>query len=100
MKKKSASKSAFFNPRFFVGLALCSLGLLLALLAYTAYPGASLLAQKPSQQMTQQPGWQADASYHNDLSPPLRAIAAAWPPELSASAQEAHVNARIPHPPN
>ena len=75
MKKKSTSKSAFFNPRFFVGLALCSLGLLLALLAYTAYPGASLLAQKPSQQMTQQPGWQVVASYHNDVSPPLRELA-------------------------
>ena len=97
MKKKSASKSAFFNPRFFVGLALCSLGLLLALLAYTAYPGASLLAQKPSQQMTQQPGWQVVASYRNDVSPPLRDIAAAWPPQLSESSHEAHEILRIPH---
>src|SRR5438552_1301928 len=97
MKKKSASESAFFNPRFFVGLALCSLGLLLALLAYTAYPGASPLAQKPSQQMTQQPGWQVVASYHNDVSPPLRDIAAAWPPQLSESSHEAHEILRIPH---
>jgi hypothetical protein len=97
MKKKSASKSAFFNPRFFVGLVLCSLGLLLGLLAYTAYPGASLLAQKPSQQLTQQPGWQVIASSHNDVSPPLRDIAAAWPPQFSESPHEAHEILRIPH---
>ena len=47
MKKKSSSKSAFFNPRALIGFGLCLLGLLLGLLAYTAYPGASLLAQKP-----------------------------------------------------
>src|SRR5450759_3838987 len=49
MKKKSASQSAFFNPRTLIGFGFCLLGLLLALLAYTAYPGASLMAQKPSQ---------------------------------------------------
>src|SRR6266478_10024860 len=73
MKKKSSSKSAFFNPRFFIGLVLCSLGLLLALLAYTAYPGASLLAQKPSTQW--QPRWQVAPSLHNDVSLPLRDMA-------------------------
>src|SRR6266446_813109 len=36
MKKKPASKSAFFNPRFLIGLAVCSIGLLLALLAFAA----------------------------------------------------------------
>jgi hypothetical protein len=79
MKKKSSSKSAFFNPRFLVGLGLCLIGLLLALLAYTAYPGASLLAQRPGQQMTQQPAWQPRwvvvADSHHDLSPPLRELA-------------------------
>ena len=45
MKKKSSSKSAFFNPRALIGFGLCLIGLLLALLAYTAYPGASALAQ-------------------------------------------------------
>ena len=79
MKKKSASQSAFFNPRTLIGFGFCLLGLLLALLAYTAYPGASLMAQKPSQQTAQQPAWQphwqviAD-SYH-DVSPPLRELA-------------------------
>ena len=95
MKKKSSSKSAFFNPRFFVGLVLCSLGLLLALLAYTAYPGASLLAQKPSQQMTQQPGWQVVASYHNDVSLPLREMAS-WNFPLSGGEHEGPENPKIP----
>ena len=31
MKKQSASRSAFFNPRALIGFVLCSLGLLLAL---------------------------------------------------------------------
>src|SRR5438105_1105298 len=98
MKKKSTSKSAFFNPRVLIGLVLCALGLLLALLAYTtAYPGASLLAQEPSQQLTQQPGWQVVASYHNDVSLPLRDIAAAWSPRVSESPHEASEIRRIPH---
>src|SRR6266446_1432712 len=94
MKKKSSSKSAFFNPRFFVGLVLCSLGLLLALLAYTAYPGASLLAQKPSQQMTEQLRWQVIPSYHNDVSLPLREMALL--PLPPAREHEGPENPRIP----
>ena len=97
MKKKSASKSAFFDPRSLVGLVLCSLGLLLGLLAYTAYPGASLLAQKPSQQMTQQwqPRWVVVASSHNDVSPPLRELAA-LPLAPSQGEHEGPKNPRIP----
>src|SRR5882762_8875003 len=97
MKKKSTSKSAFFNPRFFVGLVLCSLGLLLGLLAYTAYPGASLLAQKPGQQITQQwqPRWVVVASSHNDVSPPLRELAA-LPVLPSNGEHEGPKNPKIP----
>src|SRR6266446_8267615 len=94
MKKKSTSKSAFFNPRSLVGLVLCSLGLLLALLAYTAYPGASLLAQKPSQQMTEQLRWQVIPSYHNDVSLPLREMALL--PLPPAREHEGPENPRIP----
>ena len=95
MKKKSASKSAFFNPRTLIGFGLCLLGLLLALLAYTAYPGASLLAQKPSQQMTDRPGWQVITSYHNDVSAPLREMAT-WPLPPSEGEHEAAENPKIP----
>src|ERR1700680_5036984 len=99
MKKKSSSKSAFFNPRALIGFGLCLIGLLLALLAYTAYPGASLLAQKPGQQMTQQPGWQPRwqviTSSYNDVSPPLRDLAL-LPLLPSGGEHEAHENPKIP----
>jgi len=95
MKKKSASQSAFFNPRTLIGFGFCLIGLLLGLLAYTAYPGASLLAQKPSLQMTRQRGWQVVASYHNDVSAPLREMAT-WPLLPSEGEHEAAENPRIP----
>jgi Dockerin type I domain len=94
MKKKSTSKSAFFNPRSLIGLVLCLLGLLLGLLAYTAYPGASLLAQKPSQQW--QPRWQVVAASYHDVSLPLRDLAS-LPLAPSAGEREGHEDAlRIP----
>src|SRR5262245_14605797 len=37
MKKKLVSKSAFFNPRFITGFALCSFGVFLTLLVF-AHP--------------------------------------------------------------
>jgi hypothetical protein len=99
MKRKSARKSAFFNPRALIGLGLCLTGLLLARLAYTAHPGASAMAQKPSQQMTQQPGWQPHwrviADSHHDVSPPLRELAL-LPLQPSEGEHEAVKNPRIP----
>ena len=35
MKKQSASRSAFFNPRLLIGFVLCSAGLLLALAGFS-----------------------------------------------------------------
>jgi hypothetical protein len=93
MKKKSASQSGFFNPRTLIGFGFCLLGLLLGLLAYTAYPGASLLAQKPSQQW--QPRWQVIPSSHNDVSAPLREMAS-WNLPLSGGEHEGPENPRIP----
>src|SRR2546429_903278 len=49
MKKRAASKSAFFTPRVLIGVAFCSIGLLLALLAFALYPGGNALAQGPQQ---------------------------------------------------
>jgi dockerin type I repeat protein len=96
MKKKSASQSAFFNPRTLIGFGFCLLGLLLALLAYTAYPGASLMAQKPSQQTAQQwqPRWVVVASSHNDVSAPLREMAT-WPLPPFEREHEAAENPKI-----
>src|SRR5438034_3196114 len=35
MKKKSASQSAFFNPRVLIGFVICSVGLLLAVVGWS-----------------------------------------------------------------
>jgi hypothetical protein len=52
MKKKSSSKSAFFNPRFLIGFIFCLAGVFVALLGFGLYPGGSALAQGPKQNQT------------------------------------------------
>jgi hypothetical protein len=52
MKKKLVSKSAFFNPRVLIGFAFCSIGVLLALDAFTLYAGATAPAKGPQQTST------------------------------------------------
>ena len=49
MKKKFASKSAFFNPRVLLGFFLCLAGAVMALIAFSISSGPSALAQKPVQ---------------------------------------------------
>jgi hypothetical protein len=49
MKKHLTSQSAFFNRRVLISFAFCSIGVLLALLAFALYPGGTALA-KGSQQ--------------------------------------------------
>src|SRR5437762_5852711 len=67
MKKKSSSKSAFFNFR--VLLLLCLAGTLLVLAAFAARPGASARPQRPSQgQNSGLP--QASLANNNNPSPP------------------------------
>ena len=48
MKNKPASQSAFFNPRVLIGMLFLA-GLLLGLLAFDAFPGASARAQGSKQ---------------------------------------------------
>ena len=95
MKKKSASQSAFFNPRVLLGFVLGSFGVALALIGFGLYPGASVLAQKPGQPQTQQwqPKWEVIHSTYNDVSAPLREMAT-WdlPP---VDEQEAPKNPKI-----
>ena len=45
MKKKSTSRSAFFNPRFLISFAFCVIGAVIALFAFSLYPGGKVLAQ-------------------------------------------------------
>src|SRR5437016_4726817 len=79
MKKKSTSKSAFFNLRVLIASVLCLFVVFVALIGFGLYPGAPLVAQ-PSQQQTQQwqPHWVVVHSSHNDVSAPLRKMAT-WP---------------------
>jgi hypothetical protein len=79
MKKKSTSKSAFFNLRVLIAAILCLFGVFVALIGFGLYPGASLLA-RTSRQPTQQwqPHWVVVHSSHNDVSAPLREMAT-WP---------------------
>src|SRR5882762_1185694 len=46
MKKKPASKYAFFNTRVLLGLAFCLIGLFLALVAFALYPGGKAFARQ------------------------------------------------------
>lgn len=49
MKKKIASQSAFLNRRVLLSFAFCSIGVVLALLAFALYPGATAQAQGQQQ---------------------------------------------------
>lgn len=49
MKQKLTSKSAFLNRRVLISFAFCTIGVLLALLAFAVYPGGTALAQGQQQ---------------------------------------------------
>jgi hypothetical protein len=93
LKKQSASQSAF-KPRVLIGFVLCSAGVSLTLLGFGPFPGGSALAQGPPQ--IQKPGVQVVASYHNDISPPLRDMLL-MPLAESKGEREANLNPKIPN---
>src|SRR5450631_704185 len=73
MKTKSLHRSAFFNPRVLISFAFCTIGVLLALLAFAFYPGGNALAAPKQQQnqaavpaLAQESANQADASARGD----------------------------------
>jgi hypothetical protein len=45
MKKELASKSAFFTLRVVISLAFCAISVLVALLAFSVYPGGYAFAE-------------------------------------------------------
>jgi hypothetical protein len=92
MKKKSVSESAFFSPRLVVGLVLCLVGTFLALFGFGLFPGASASAQGQSQNQRPEVG----ASYHNDVSPPMRDIPA-WTAAGLKPQHEANENPKVPY---
>ncbi|MGH7937145.1 MAG: hypothetical protein ACRD5Z_11660, partial [Bryobacteraceae bacterium] len=91
MKKVTTSKSAF-SYRFILTFLFCSVGLLLALLAFGAFPGAMASAQDSSQT---QRGVRVGASYHNDVSPPLRDLANL--PFVVRQRDEGPINPKLPN---
>src|SRR2546423_14064880 len=89
-KNKSASKSAFFNPRTTTGLAFCSIGLLLALLAFALYPGGNALAQRSQQDQASGPRgpWLAQETSTEPIDAPavIGTCDTAGPVEVEATA--------------
>ena len=93
MKKTPTSQSAFFNPRVPLGFALCSLGLLLALLGFNVDLTSSALAQTANQARSDVI---VGTSYHNDVSPALRDVPQGWPAQFKPQ-HEANPRLLIPN---
>src|SRR6266480_3110103 len=93
MKRNSAARSAFFNPRILMAFALCAVGIAIAMLAFGLSSGASAQAQNQGTN-----GMQVAASYHNDVSRPLRSMAP-WNPADAKSQHEheANENPKVPY---
>ena len=95
MKKTTPRKSAFSISRLLACL-LCVLGLLLALLAISGPFGTRSLAQGAGNPDSSSV-W-VGASYHNDVSPPLRDMPASSEYRLRhGGEQEANENPKVPY---
>lgn len=96
MKKQSAPpRFAFINLRISLSLLLISAGTILALARSGPSGGAE--TQDPSPENS---GIQFGQSYQNDVSPPLRDLAALWNPHASKDEEtrEAALNPKLPLP--
>src|SRR5882724_10730893 len=95
MKIKSASEFAFFTPRVLLGFVLCLVGVLFALFGFGLFSGASASAQGRNQDQASS-GAQVGASYHNDVSPPMRNMPALTADHLKPQ-HEANENPKVPY---
>src|SRR5204863_8127048 len=86
MKKKPAAKSAFFNPRVLIGLAFCSIALLLTLLAFSLYPGGNALAQRPGQDQAGVPLAEENSQQETGAPDVIGTCDTAGPVEVEATA--------------
>ncbi|HEX7516731.1 MAG TPA: hypothetical protein VF345_05535 [Chthoniobacterales bacterium] len=98
MKTKSASQSAFFNLRLLIGFVLCLACASLALLAFGLFSGAPALAQASKPDQSRPDALQVGASYHNDVSQPMRDM----PSSTNADGRdererEANENPKVPY---
>ena len=93
MKKSVVLRSAF-SARRVLALFLCSASLFLGLLGLNALLGTTVVAQGTGQASSIQVG----ASYHNDVSRPLRDVPA-WSDDdfRRAEEREANENPKIPY---
>ena len=95
MKKATPWKSAFSIPRLLACL-LCLFGLFLALIAINGPFGTKSLAQGAGN--TSGSSVWVGASYHNDVSPPLRDMPAWSESDLRRGGdREANENPKIPY---
>src|SRR5437763_16453108 len=88
MKNPSNSRS---NRRFLLGFVLFSAGFVLALIGLTTY--SPLSAQSPTGEAN---GNKYDASYKNDVSPPLRELPP-WTEADRKAEHEANENPKVPY---
>src|ERR1041385_5397286 len=95
MKKPTPRKSGFSISRLLACL-LCLLGLVLALLGITGPFGTRSLAQGAANAGAD--SVQVGASYHNDVSPPLREMPASSEFDLRRERdREANENPKVPY---
>ncbi|MGH8093677.1 MAG: hypothetical protein ACREIF_09420 [Chthoniobacterales bacterium] len=92
MKNTRMAQRGLTSPRALLGVGLLSTGLAVGFIAFGILPGASTMAQDTSLQK----GAVLIHSYHNDVSRPLREMAAEWKPDLRQQSEAAE----NPHIPN
>src|ERR1700682_3087788 len=100
MKKKSASQSAFFNPRLLLGFVLCSIGVLLAIFGFAGTPWRPVGHRDQLPRYMPVPGGGADdldrmeVEWNNRLTYPTGRFNPAW--VRSAAARDALIPRGIP----
>ena len=100
MRKKSASQSAFFNPRLLLSFALCSIGVLLAVFGFAGKPSHPIADRDQLPRYMPVPGGGADdldrmeVEWNNRLTYPTGRFDPAW--VRSAAARDALITRGIP----
>ena len=100
MKKKSASQSAFFNPRLLLSFVLCSIGVLLAVFGFAGKPSHPIGDRDQLPRYMPVPGGGADdldrmeVEWNNRLTYPTGRFDPAW--VRSAAAHDALITRGIP----
>jgi hypothetical protein len=100
MKEKSASQSAFFNPRLLLSFVLCSIGVLLAVFGFAGKPSHPIGDRDQLPRYMPVPGGGADdldrmeVEWNNRLTYPTGRFDPAW--VRSAAARDALITRGIP----